>query len=296
MGSASSDFLDNSIIIAAHPDDELLWFSSILKKVNEVVLVYEDFWAHPQLKEARSAVIREYPRANVTTLKMSESGACGCANWASPAESSLGIELSFESSRRELTRVTKRALARIGVLDAVVSAHSIAARYERNYRLLVERLRPRLRPGMNVFTHNPWGEYGHEEHIQLFRVLQQLREEIGFTLWMSNYCTERALPMAMRYFRGQPSDYFRLPTDTQFADQVADIYKKHGCWTWAEDWAWFEDECFMEAPRGAAARTAHHHLFPLNFFIIDSQQARNWMPLAVGATATSAVLLAAAEF
>lgn len=295
MGKASSKLLDNSIIIAAHPDDELLWFNSILKQVDEVVIVYEDFWAHPELKEARRAVIRDYPRPNVRSLGMSESGACGCANWASPTESPFGIELSIEAQRRELTRVSKLALARIGVLDPLVSDCSVAVRYEQNFQLLLEAFRPRLSSGMNVFTHNPWGEYGHEEHVQLFRVLQTLREEIGFNLWMSNYCTERALPMAMRYFQRETEGYVRLPTDTEFADKVADLYKKHDCWTWSEDWVWFEEECFMEAPRAASEPTAHQHLFPLNFFSIEEKASRNWVPMVAGATAASAALLAASE-
>jgi hypothetical protein len=145
---------------------------------------------------------------------------------------------------------------------------------------------------MNVFTHNPWGEYGHEEHVQLFRAVDALRRKIGFRLWVSNYCTERALPLAMRYFSDAPGSYIRLPTDKDFADQVAGLYRKHGCWTWFDDWAWFDEECSLEAPHGENGAAPHRHLFPLNFFTIDPPKARNWIPVALTISAASAALAA----
>src|SRR5690606_34980381 len=63
---------------------------------------------------------------------------------------------------------------------------SVAADYRRNYAMIRSRLADQLLAGMNVFTHAPWGEYGHEDHVQVYRVLESLRDEIGFTLWVSN--------------------------------------------------------------------------------------------------------------
>ena len=34
--------------------------------------------------------------------------------------------------------------------------------------------------GETIFTHNPWGEYGHEEHIQVFRVIMALSKELTY--------------------------------------------------------------------------------------------------------------------
>jgi LmbE family N-acetylglucosaminyl deacetylase len=170
----------------------------------------------------------------------------------------------------------------------------VARAYEANHAAILAALEPRLRPDMNVFTHNPWGEYGHEEHIQVFQVLNALRERIGFRLWMSNYCTERALPLAMQHFADAPGGYIRLPADKAFAETVADVYKKHGCWTWADDWAWFDEECFMEAPRAPAGSAPHRHLFPLNFFTIDTAaRPRRWMPIAITMSAAASAAITA---
>jgi LmbE family N-acetylglucosaminyl deacetylase len=292
--TARPEFLKNSLVIGAHPDDELLWFNSILRDVDEVMIVYCDFWAHPGLGAARRAAIADYPRGNVHCLAIPESGAYGCADWSDPVLTRFGIGFSVEANRREVTRLARKSLSAVQAIDPRrVATESVARAYETNFHALCATLEPRLRPDMNVFTHNPWGEYGHEEHIQVFQALNHLRDKIGFRLWMSNYCTERALPLAMRYFANAPGDYIRLPTDKGFAQQVADVYREHGCWTWADDWAWFDEECFMEAPRTASDAIAHRHLFPLNFFSIQPAKPRRWLPIALTMSAASAALTAA---
>ncbi len=263
------DFLENSVIVAAHPDDELLWFNSILKDVDHVIVVYCDFWAQPQLGEARRQAIADYPRGAITFLEIEESGAIGCANWSSPTPSPYGVTLGLEASRREMTRLARACLSSLGAVTNVAE-DSVANMYRNNFRTIYDSLKERLTPDMNVFTHNPWGEYGHEEHIQVFRVLHQLRDEIGFKLWMSNYCTDRSLPLAMHYFEAAPGPYVRRRTDKDFADAVAAVYRRHDCWTWADDWAWFDEECFMEAPRSDGPVRPHRHLFPINFFTVDT--------------------------
>jgi hypothetical protein len=282
------------MIVGAHPDDELLWFNSIVREVDAIIIVFRDFWAQPNLGEARAAAIAEYPRDNVTCLNIGESGVYGCADWAAPSLTDRGIALGVEASRRGINRLVRMSMAKIPALDSgKVAADSVARAYEANYHAIYQALKPRLTSDMNVFTHNPWGEYGHEEHIQVFRVLQTLRGEIGFKLWMSNYCTDRALPLAMRYFQSSPGEYFRLEVDKGFAEKIASTYKKHDCWTWIDDWAWFDDECFMEAPDLDSDAEPHRRLFPLNFFTIEAARPRRWLPLALTVSAASAALGAA---
>lgn len=284
-------FLKNSIIIGAHPDDELLWFNSILRQADQVLIVFKDFWAQPEIGAARAAAISDCPRANVTCLDIAESGAYGCADWSDPMECEFGLAFGLEANRRELTRFARRSFSKVATYPpGYVAAASVARAYRASFELIYKALKPRLSPDMNVFTHNPWGEYGHEDHVQVFRVLQRLREEIGFKLWMSNYCTERAMPLAMRYFESCPGGYIRLETDKRFAEGVAAVYKKHGCWTWADDWAWFDEECFMEAPGAGADTAPHRHLFPLNFFTIDAARSRKWLPLALTVSVASAAI------
>lgn len=287
--SQRPEFLRNSLIVGAHPDDELLWFTAILRDVDRVITVYEDFWAHPALGDRRRAALADYPR-EIVSLGMDESGAYGCADWASPRLSEYGLAFGLEAKRRAATRVVRRSLSMVRPSGRTASADSVERAYEANFHRIANALEPHLASDMNVFTHNPWGEYGHEEHVQLFRVLDMLRDRIGFRLWMSNYCTDRALPLAMRYFQVAPGRHIRLPADKAFADEVASVYKKHGCWTWADDWAWFDEECYMEAPRADAEPAPHRHLLPLNLFTIDAERPKNWLPVALTMSVASAAV------
>lgn len=252
----------NAVIIAAHPDDEILWFSSIMKQADQVIILYRDFWASPDLGDQRAAAIARLPHDNVTWLELSETGSFGCANWQSPVLSEHGLAFSGVAALRDAKALIKKVLP----ISGEWPEQRLSETYAQNFETIVDRLRPILSADMNVFTHNPWGEYGHEDHVQCFRAVDLLRREIGYKLWMSNYCTERSLPLAMSYFEPEPRPFIRLPTDIDYARQVAQVYIDAGCWTWVDDWAWFEDECFMEAPERPSDSQTPGHLFPLNFF------------------------------
>ncbi len=258
---ASEEMLKRSVIIAAHPDDELLWFAAILKQVDRVVMIYEDYWPKPEVGEARAAVLSDYPRDNVISLQIPEAATHSCADWDNPKLTEFGIDLGNEATFRDAKQSVKKLLGR-----GAAPAGGIKRNYEANSRELYDKLKPMLTPDMNVFTHNPWGEYGHEDHLQVFRVVDRLRRELGFKLWMTNYCTDRALPLAMTYFNGGNRDFVQLPVDREYADMVASVYRRHGCWTWADDWQWFPFELYSEAPSAQSAADSRSHLLPLNMF------------------------------
>ncbi|MEL6745971.1 MAG: hypothetical protein AAFO68_10990 [Pseudomonadota bacterium] len=260
----NASFLENSILIAAHPDDELLWFGSILKDVNEVLLVFEDYWPDPKIGPARANALAQFPRPNVGSLKIPEAAVYGLADWGNPVLDDFGLAFGANVVARDAKQSALRLLGK-----SAAPEEGIRAAYENNAAAMEQAFRSKLKRGQNVFTHNPWGEYGHEDHVQVFRVLDQLRDEIGFTLWMSNYVTERSLPLALRYFGHKPDRVIQRSVDAEFAEQVADVYRQTNTWTWAHDWRWFETEHFMEAPRGIKPATSQGSLMPLNFFNID---------------------------
>lgn len=264
MAEPTHDFLSNSLIVAAHPDDELLWFGAILKQVDQVIVVFEDFWPDPNMGAARRVALDNFPRDGVTSLRLSEAASYGCADWRNPKISAHGIELTRQCELRDAKQWLLRLAGR-----SKAPKQGIRSRYRQNYHDLVDRLRSQLNAEMNVFTHNPWGEYGHEDHVLVHRALCALSQEIGFKLWMTNYCTERALPLAKTYFDSVEPQYVELPVDKSFADQVAQTYRDAGCWTWADDWKWFNTECFMTMPMEQKFLQDQGHLFPLNMFNID---------------------------
>ncbi len=233
----------SSILVVAHPDDEILWFSSIVDKVDEILFCFCDYPALPALGAGRKKVVAEYPLNNLTSLDIEESGSFSGADWNNPAESPSGM--------------------------AITQGKEISERYQRNYHLLEELLAEKLRGYRNVFTHNPWGEYGHEDHVQVYRAVGKLRQRHAFRLWFSNYSSNRSAKLMFRHISGFDTEYVSLQTNPALAQEIASLYKKHGCWTWYIDYRWFDEECFIQDDSSDETEKGYGHLFPINMLKTD---------------------------
>jgi LmbE family N-acetylglucosaminyl deacetylase len=259
-------FFRNSIIVCAHPDDEVLWFSSILRDVDEVLVVFQDLWSMPDIGAQRLAAVAQHPHPNITLLGVREAGTAGYADWEKPVPNDVGIAFSKRVVRRDLKRIALKALDRTLPMTFRHSEVKVPKLYHDNFARISSILTPRLRKGMNVFTHNPWGEYGHEDHVQIFRVLESLRDRIGFRLWVNNYFTDRSDALAQQYLHRRGYDLIRASIDHLFTRQVADIYRNNGCWTWVENWRWFEEECFFDIPSTSGDPEPSRAAPPMNYF------------------------------
>ena len=230
--------LEKSIIVAAHPDDEVLWFSSILDKVDRVVMCFLGSNSQPDRRNGRKQSLLEYPIKNICCLGINETGAFGAADWDNPVITRFGIE--------------------------ILGKDLLLREYEGNYYKLKEKLEKKLIGYTNVFTHNPWGEYGHEEHVQIYRILKQIEGQMKFNLWFSNYCSNISFRFMLRYISGFDSEYVTLKTNKVIADTVKAMYKKNHCWTWYDDWEWFNEESFKKDRNDADEGKDYGHIFPLN--------------------------------
>jgi len=170
------EILKDSIIIAAHPDDEILWFSSILNKVGRIIICFLECEPNAQLTIGRKRTLSEYPMKNISCLEIAESMVFDDINFRNPLITKYGIEISNDNIAKK--------------------------RYINNYYNLRKMLRNKLKDYQNVFTHNPWGEYGHEEHIQVYRVVKELQKEMKFNLWFSNYCSNKSIDLMLRHILG----------------------------------------------------------------------------------------------
>ncbi len=50
--------------------------------------------------------------------------------------------------------------------------------YKKNFSKLKLHLSKLMNIGDTIYTHNPWGEYGHEEHVQVFKAIYDLKKKI----------------------------------------------------------------------------------------------------------------------
>ncbi len=236
----SPSMLEKSIIVVAHPDDEVLWFSSILDKVSEVVVCFLDAKRFPQWAIGRRKSLEEYPIKNISCLNIVQADVFNAADWQNPIATDYGIE----------------------IVD-----RDVPNRYEgyvENFNVLKQQLEKQLAGFRNVFTHNPWGEYGHEEHVQVHRVIKGLQDRMGFDLWYSNYVGQKSYQFMLRHCDRVQFEYVTCVTNRALAYDIKEVYRRNKCWTWHDHWKWPKKESFIKENPQAEARK-HGRPFPTNF-------------------------------
>lgn len=266
MTETSAGIFDRLAIVMAHPDDEVLWACSALRAAEKIVVVYGELKCAPILTEGRRAAMAAFPLPTLDWLQMVESGVFDSASWPNARETEYGVYPH----------------AALRVMDSFD-----AARYRRQFDEMRDLLRPRLAGMKNVIAHGPWGEYGHEDHIQVFRVVASLAGEIGFQLWVPGYYAPKAEVLMRRNLRllGRPTE--PLPVDKALAEDIAQIYKRTNTWTWFDSYVWPDNERFFPwhaegVPSGAAARPEEIQRirFPDDYEAIRRSQLR-WRREAV---------------
>ena len=248
MTTTFTHALEDAILVVAHPDDEILWFSSIFDRFSAIIVCYLDVPGQDTWTRGRRAVAKEYPHGRIEFLGLTESVAFRGADWASPTECEYGVVVS----------------RRPGTLPAFD-----ADRYRVNYDHLVEALQSRLKGARRVFTHNPWGEYGNEEHVQVYRAVTHLAPRLGYDVWYSNYCSDRSFALMRRHVGGWRSQGETLPTQPALVAPIEALYRQHDCWTWPfDDFVYFPTETFLRD--GDATAEPRGSTVPLNYIhVID---------------------------
>lgn len=236
-------------VVVAHPDDEVLWLSGVVSSADWVVFCFADSFEKPEASAARRRAVAALPLTRLVDLKVPESGARFLADWADPRLTSAGIEITDAAAR---------------------------ARYGANYTQLVEALRTTLDGCSEVYTHNPWGEYGHTEHIQIYRVVAALQAELGYTIWFSNYVDAASWPLARQVGR-QPCWTHRrtIQPDLAMARRLMRVYRRHGAWTWTRFHRWPAQETLYAQPPAENLETR----YPLSGeWLLDIAGLRWWPP------------------
>jgi hypothetical protein len=162
-------------------------------------------------------LMETYPLTKVKFLKLRESDAFGAANWNRPKEADSGLQLP----RRRRSRYQENAGELLRILEAELKQESL------------------------VFTHNPWGEYGHEEHVQVCRILSNLKEKLGFELFVNSYVSDRSAKLMSKNVQLLESNPLMRETDRTLARRLKKLYLENDCWTWMDDHEWPEYESFF---------------------------------------------------
>lgn len=206
-------------VVVAHPDDEALWLSSVVASAGRIVLCFGARIDRPQISTARQRAIAALPLAGVVDLAIPESGA--------------GFFAAHEPVSAHI----------------LIEKPDARARYESNYAKLIEHLRTALAGFRDIYTHNPWGEYGHPEHIQVHRAVAALQGELGYTIWFSNYVSGASWPLALRLAEDvQYAERRIVRPDRLTARTLMRVYRQHGAWTWKWAHRWPREERLFSQP------------------------------------------------
>ncbi|TWB25936.1 GlcNAc-PI de-N-acetylase [Nitrospirillum viridazoti] len=220
---ASDQRTSGRAVVVAHPDDEILWLSSALAGADRVVFCFGDPFGRPAKAAARRRAVAALALPGLIDLRIPESGAGFAVDRASPVATPQGLQITDTAAR---------------------------TRYEANFPRLVAALRPALAGCAEVYTHNPWGEYGHAEHVQVHRAVTALQAELGFRVWFSNYVDTKSWPLARR-LAGAPCWTERrcVRPDVALARGLMKTYRRHGAWTWTPFHRWpAQETLYGQAP------------------------------------------------
>ena len=238
--------IGKTAVVVAHPDDEALWLSSVLGAAGRVVLCFGDLFQRPKMSAARRRAVAALPLSGLIDLKLPESGGGLMVDWKLPHLTAAGIAIA----------------------DAAAGE-----RYLANFAALTKALRPMLAGCTEVYTHNPWGEYGHAEHIQVHRAVAALQPEFGYTIWFSNYVGSASWPLAQEVARWPCwTDRRTVAPDAALARRLRDVYRRSGAWTWMRWHRWPNEEVlYAVSPSGALQTLAGETL-------LDVAGLRWWPP------------------
>ena len=230
---------DRSLLVVAHPDDEILWFGSIVNEVEKIVICFLNDPSNPDMAAAREAVIAEHPLRNrIVCLRVDETCTFNQANWPMPETTKYGLKI---------TRSRPGASA-----------------YKACYRQLQRELKPLIDAASSVITHNPWGEYGHEEHVLVHRVVTSLAKTAGKDCWYDNYASSWSEDLMRQYLDKSEREVISGGVNAEAMERIADVYRAHGAWTWFDDYRWFGEEFFVRGPLQRNEKPGFGWLFPVN--------------------------------
>lgn len=210
VGEGSSAPAD--VLVVAHPDDEILWFAPFVPTAKRILVSFANNPDRPDLLTARQRV-RDSHLPQLEFLPLVSARVFRRSNWKNQTFTTYGVRL------RRLAGARGR-------------------RYRSNFPKLVDLLDSMLTPSDRLFTHNPWGEYGHEEHIQVWRAVQTVAQYKSLDVWIWDGLTSQeqrrfgCLTRA-RYYPNLPLhlEQEQRVLDTDFYLAVREAYRRAGAWT-----------------------------------------------------------------
>ena len=194
-------------------------------------------------------------KKKIISLKQDAAEVFNCCNWEKPQTTVDGVFFN-----NKYNNFNKKC-------DVI--------KYRENFNKLIENLRDILTNYDHIFTHNPWGEYGHEEHVQVYRALETLQKNnLKYSILFSNYYSLRSKQLMLKYIDEIDDNYFSIETNKNISKEIKMLYEKHNCWTWYKNYQWPNEESYMRLKASKGTESKLCRTLPLNFINIGSPQEK----------------------
>jgi LmbE family N-acetylglucosaminyl deacetylase len=204
------------VLIVAHPDDEIIFFSSILKIVDKIIVCFGTS-SDNTITEGRKLLQIHYPFQNIEWLNLDETDTYLASNWNKPIPTVNGVKVNRNKSK-----------------------------YNNMYDQLCDIFKKKLAPYDIVYTHNPWGEYGHEEHVSVFNSVQNSIFGCNKKLFVSCYVSDRSEKLYLKQKHILKGETQQGIISKKFCAEIKNLYIKYNCWTWDDNYEWPYAEFFLE--------------------------------------------------
>jgi len=221
------------LVVVAHPDDEVLWLGPVLPKARKILAAFSVASENPALTEGREIVRRNYPYGGFEFLGLRNADVYGQSDFLNRVPVDHGVNL-MRSCRPER-----------------------AQRYRSNYAALLAAIDPYVRPRTDIYTHNPWGEYGHEEHIQVNHAVVALAQRHGCSVWAwdglpSQELVSQDVWLKAHYYPDEalgevPSVDLIVNLDRY--KEIETLYQRHNAWTWHDHYLPPDPSRFLQLVR-----------------------------------------------
>tara|TARA_A100001388_G_C28773422_1_gene505446 strand:+ start:2322 stop:3134 length:813 start_codon:yes stop_codon:yes gene_type:complete len=196
----------NGILVVAHPDDECLFYSSIINKISTIIFCFSKIPGEKYISIGREKALKEFPlkNKNLVNLEIAQAKTNNLpTNWLDIEDNSYGIKGGLEDSS-----------------------------YSSNYFILKSKLNELLTSNTTVITHNPWGEYGNAEHIQIFKIIYNIAKEKNIKMFVDGYYSNLTRFYTKRKQHLLIPKVYSLKTNKRIYSLLRDHYLNNKCWTW----------------------------------------------------------------
>lgn len=219
------------VLIVAHPDDEILFFSSLLEDLDKVIVCYGASNTRAVTK-GREALQTQYPLSNIEWLNLDESDVWDAADWRRPIITNYGLSVNRNK-----------------------------ARYRKAFDRLCDIFKTKLDSYDVVYTHNPWGEYGHEEHVSVFHAVLSSMRGCNKRLFVSCYASDRSQLLFLMQRHLLQGEVQTRAIPKELCLNIKSLYVKCNCWTWDDSYEWPNSEIFTEVMIHSNQFSAGKHVF-----------------------------------